>query len=236
MARNRSVHTPMAMSVAFGVALALAALTRAKTFADLMHPRTIVLWIPLLVGYWLAIGLRAATFMPSEHRAAWIFVALGPGGTRAFWSGTRAALQTVVLPMAALVALAVTVPLLGWRFAAWHTAFVTLVLTTAVEVMVLTIRHVPFTAIYRPGHAKLRSRWPLYLLGMFATAVWPVTIERLYLRGDAFELIATAAFVAAVAYAVSWKWAVASPPTAPDDDREVDEDAATVLDLAGGTA
>ena len=92
LARNRSQQTPVAMNVAIGCALALVALTRSKTIAGLMQPRTIVLWIPLLVGYWLTIGLRASAFMPSELPAAWTFRSSAPTGTRAYWAGTRAAI------------------------------------------------------------------------------------------------------------------------------------------------
>jgi hypothetical protein len=198
----------------------------------LMHPRTIVLWIPLLVGYWLAIGLRAAAFMPSDHRASWIFAAIGPARTRAFWSGTRAAMLALVLSAGVSVALAVAGPLLGWELAAWHAAFVALVLMTAVDAIVLTIRHVPFTAIYRPGHARLRTRWPLYLLGMFATAVWPVWLEQRYLGGGEFSLLAKASCVALLVSVAGRFWAVMTPAAMPEDRLDEDEDAATVLNLS----
>jgi hypothetical protein len=232
IARNRSVHTPIAMNAALGVAIALAALTRATSIADLTHPRTIVLWIPLLVGYWLTIGLRAATFVPSEHRAAWIFNSASTARTLAFWSGTRAAMLSVVLPAAVVIAGAVAGPLLGWRIAAWHAAFVTLVLIAVVEAIGLTIRHVPFTAIYRPGHAKLRTRWPLYAIGMFAVAVWPVRLELRFLGGAEFHLMAIAALVALAVHAAGRIWALTGPAALlGDDEVEDDDDRATVLNI-----
>jgi hypothetical protein len=231
IARNRSVHTPIAMNAALGVALALAALTRARSFADLTRPRTIVLWVPLLLGYWLTVGLRAAAFVPSEPRAAWMFNAAGVGETHSFWSGTRAPLLAVVLPPALLFACAPVGPLLGWRIAFWHAAFVLIILVATVDATLLTIRHVPFTAVYRVGHARLRTRWPLYGLGMFAVAVWPVRAELRSLGGGEVRLVAGAAVIAALVYIAGRLWAVLELSATPDDDGARDEDEATVLNI-----
>ena len=231
IARNRSVHTPIAMNAALGVALALAALTRARSFADLTRPRTIVLWMPLLVGYWLTVGLRAAAFVPSEPRASWIFTVAGVGDARAFWSGTRAAFLAIVLPPALVFTGAAIAPLLGWRIAIWHAAFVVVILVATVDAALLTIRHVPFTAIYRPGHARLRTRWPLYALGMFAAAVWPVWAELRFVGGGELRLLVRAAGVAALIHVAGRWWAAPSLPVTPDDDVARDEDEATVLNI-----
>ena len=46
-----------------------AALSRAGgSFESLTTPRTIVLWAPLLVAYWMTIGVRASFFVPSERQ------------------------------------------------------------------------------------------------------------------------------------------------------------------------
>jgi len=231
IARNRTVQTPIAMNAALGVAIALAALTRAKTVADLTHPRTIVLWLPLLVGYWIAIGVRAATFMPSESAAAWVFRAAGVGRGVAFRSGARAATLAVVLPPSLLIVWFGIAPLLGWRIAAWHTAFVSIVLMAATDAQMLTIRHVPFTEIYAPGHARLRTRWPLYAIGMFAVAAWPVRAELRAFGGGEVRLIAAALTVALLIYAAGRRWALPGPPTEPEEAELVEDDEATVLNI-----
>jgi hypothetical protein len=199
LARNRSQQTPVAMNAALGCAMALVALTRAKTLDALMQPRTIVLWIPLLVGYWLTIGLRASAFVPSELPAAWTFRTSAPTGTRAYWAGTRAAFVALVIPLVALVAIAVTVPLIGWRFALRHAAFAALVITIVIDVVMLTLRYIPFTTPYLPGHARLKTRWPLYFFGMWAVAYWPVRLELLLNNGGERVLFA-AALVCAIGF------------------------------------
>ena len=43
---------------------------------------------------------------------------------------------------------------------------------------------VPFTRAYPPGHAKLKTRWHLYLLGMWAIAYVPVRMEMAVLEDE----------------------------------------------------
>jgi len=66
------------MNAAVGVAIVLAALTQVRDFSMLTQPRTVVLWIPLVLAYWSIVGLRAAFFVPADVPAAWIFRVSAP--------------------------------------------------------------------------------------------------------------------------------------------------------------
>ena len=190
-----------------------------------MQPRTIVLWIPLLVGYWMTIGVRASFFVPSELAAAWTFRANGPAATRAYWAGTRAAMMAFVMPPSALIAALVTTPLLGWRIAAWHAAFVVVMVAALIELVALTIDALPFTRPYRPGHANLKARWPIYLLGMFAFAAWPAGIE-LHTSGVANVRLLAYGLAAAIVLdligrRLGRRWSIEPPPEFAEDYSEV---------------
>jgi hypothetical protein len=230
IARNRGHHTPVAMATAIGVAVALAALTRSKTLEGLMQPRTIVLWIPLLIAYWMTIGVRAALFVPSELRAAWIFMAAEPVEARAVWSGMRAAALAIVAPAVLSTTTAVIVPLLGWRLAAWQGALALALTVAFIDATTLTVRQVPFARMYVPGRARLRTRWPLYLFGMFGFAMWPVRLELPLVGGGEWKLIA-AAIMAAVVVRVVCAASVARLWSGASADAEADPDAWAVLDL-----
>jgi hypothetical protein len=71
----------------------------------------------------------------------------------------------------------VVAPLAGWRVAAVHTVVVCLSVVSTAQFVSLLVESVPFTRAYPPGHAKLKTRWPLYLLGMYAAAYLPVRME-----------------------------------------------------------
>jgi hypothetical protein len=82
-----------------------------------------------------------------------------------------------IVPPTLVLSVALLVPLVGWRIAAWHTVIVCALITLLVQMFSMTVTSVPFTRAYVPGHAKLRSRWPIYLVGMYGIAYWPVQLE-----------------------------------------------------------
>ena len=175
LARSRAQQTPVAISAAIGIALAVAGLSRAEDLESLMRPRTAVLWIPLLLTYWTAMGVRASFFVPSELAAAWAVRLNAPRCARARWIAVRSALAGFLIPPCIALSLALT-PLVGWEYAFWHTLLAGAVTAVLIEGITLTVAHVPFTQPFPPGHLRLRTRWPLYLAGMYVCAYWPVRL------------------------------------------------------------
>jgi hypothetical protein len=177
IARNRLQQAPMAIAAAIGLAFIVGSLSgTAIRFDGTMPPTSAVLWVPLALAYWMAVGLRAAFFVPSELAAAWSFRANAPVLSASYWSATRAAMIGILLPpMVALSALLAL--LVGWRIAAWHTLFVALMTVLLVQVAMLTFAQIPFTRAYEPGHMKLRTRWPFYTVACYVFASLPVRIE-----------------------------------------------------------
>src|SRR5206468_12426086 len=116
--------------------------------------------------------------------------------------GVRAAMIALLAPPVTVIALIITGPLAGWEMAAWHSAFVAGMVAALVELAALTLDRVPFTHAYAAGDAKLRKRWPLYFLGMYVFAYWPVQIELRLLGGRELWLVAGAAGAASVCHLV----------------------------------
>jgi hypothetical protein len=232
IARNRQQQGPIVISAAVGVAIVAAALSRhTDGLQSLMGPRTAVLWIPLVLAYWTVIGLRASFFVPSELPGSWSLRANGPEQARAYWAAVRASIVAFVLPTTLLL-VACLIPLVGWEIAAWHAVLATAMVVLLAEVVALTIDYVPFTQPYQPGHAKLKSRWPLYVLGMYATAYWPVRAE-LRSLDDPGSLLTLLAVVAIAIVAIELvgrrrarEWSVLTL-----EETMGDESPLTVLDL-----
>ena len=155
----------------------VAVATRPGGLAELQTPRTVVLWIPIVIGYWIVVGLRASFVMPTELPAAWVFRVHSTLPSTSYWSGVRASMIAFAIGPAVLVNALVVLPLVGFNVAAVHGIFVCLAVIVAAQFASLLVDSVPFTRAYPPGHAKLRTRWPLYLLGMFTVAYLPVQHE-----------------------------------------------------------
>jgi hypothetical protein len=99
------------------------------------------------------------------------------------------------------------------------------------ELVVLTIDFVPFTNAYRPGHAKLKTRWPLYVLGswLFGTAL--VRLERACTDAASFVALLACGGVAILAAEVTWRtradrWSVEPREEFADDGSDI-----AVLDI-----
>jgi hypothetical protein len=178
LARSRVQQAPIAISAALGVAIiSVALVTREGGLAELRAPRTAVLWIPIVLGYWVVVGLRASFALPTELKAAWAFRVHAEMPSTSYWAGVRAAMIAFATGPALLVDAAVVAPLLGLRVAAIHALVIVLAIAIIAQFASLLVEAVPFTRAYPPGHAKLKTRWHLYLVGMWAIAYVPIRME-----------------------------------------------------------
>lgn len=258
LARSSVQQAPIAIAAALGVAIvSVAIVTREGGLAELRTPRTVVLWIPIVIGYWVVVGLRASFVLPTELKAAWMFrvhvhlppfdsaqgapsVNRGASASRwastSYWSGVRAAMIAFAIGPALFVNALVVFPLVGWRIAAIHTLVVTLAIAITAQFASLLVEGVPFTRAYPPGHTKLKTRWHLYLLGMWAIAYVPVRLE-LRVLNDMWgigallaEGLAVIVMLEIAARHRARKWTLPPEPEADDSDPE----ALTFLNLGPG--
>jgi hypothetical protein len=89
-----------------------------------------------------------------------------------------------------LLVVGLVVPVLGWRVAGAHARVVAVVLILLIEIIALTVERVPFTRPYRPGHARLKSRWMVYLGGVYLFAYIPARMMlRSGLSVPLFEMV-----------------------------------------------
>ena len=237
LARNRVQQAPIAIAAALGVAIvSVAIVTREGGLADLRTPRTVVLWIPIVVGYWVVVGLRASFVLPTELKAAWMFRVHSQLPSTSYWSGVRAAMFAFAIGPALFVNALVVLPLLGWRIAATHALVVAVAIAITAQFASLLVDGVPFTRAYPPGHTKLKTRWHLYLLGMWAIAYLPVRWELRVLHdvwGIAVLLAEGGALIVMLEIAArrrARKWTL--PPELEFDDS--DPEALTFLNLGPG--
>lgn len=228
--RNRTQQAPVALNAAIGLALFIVGVAGRGGVAATGRAPAFVLAAPLALLYWTCIGVRASFFVPSELPASWTFRAIAPAATSAYALATRAAVVALVGPPAVLLALALGGVVGGWRTATMHAAFITFVVVALADFIVLTIDGIPFTRPYRPGHARLKTRWPLYLIGSYAFGEGGARLElqaMTDLQGSLLLLAGAAAIVAVFEWAVRHagrRWSMQA-------DDEVDGDAVTVTTL-----
>ena len=179
LVRNRAPQAMLAMNVALGVVMIVIELTRRDSdAAGIFHPSLALARIPLLIAYWLAIGLRASYFVPSQLPAAWALRTNTLAAPRVNHSAIRGASAVLLIPPVSVLAFVLSMISGGWTQALWHVSFVALAAFVLVEVIALTVPFVPFARPYEPGHAKLKTRWPLYALGVYLFAYVLARVEQ----------------------------------------------------------
>jgi hypothetical protein len=209
LARSRTQQAPLAINAAIGLALVVFGFVRVRGDAS-----AALLAIPLLLAYWTAIGLRASFFVPSELPASWVFHANAPNESVSYRRAIRASIIGFVLPAAAALAAAVG--------GAAHALRVAVVVVSLANLVVLSVDFVPFTRAYQPGHAKLKTRWPLYAFGSYAFSYGVLTLPLAY------------TVLAALALDLATRVARRHWSAAPRHDDTDSGSAVTVLDLTGG--
>ncbi len=236
LARTREPRMPIAINAAIGATIVIAAMSmHTRNLSSLAHPRTAVLWIPLVVGYWIAVGVRASFFVTSEAPASWVFRLSAPRDATAYLSAVRASMMALVVPPEIATSALIMVPLLGWGSGAWHVLFDGMMAILLVEVVALTARHIPFTRPFQPGHANLKARWWIYAVGLLAFAYLPARWE-LRTLGNPTVLVEAVLLIAAAIVALEvigrrkmGRWSIDAYEAAVADDLS----SVTVLGLGG---
>jgi hypothetical protein len=202
LARSRPHQTIIAINVAVGITLVAVRLAAVAVWPAGQVPEALAT-APVILAFWGAIGLRAAFHVPSELPAAWVFQASAQARSRAHWLALRSAMLACVLLPVLVTAAAVCLPVLSWQASVRHLLFTAIITVICVEAVALTVDFLPFTQPYRPGHARLRTRWWSYILGVYAFAIWPV---RLALSADRSRTAAVAMAMSGTLLIVILEW------------------------------
>jgi len=176
LVRNRRQQAAVAANLAIGFTIVMAAISSESGDAVPFAARTSVLWIPLSIAYWLAVGLRAAAFTPAELTASWAFKAHANDENSWVRRAIPAATTGIIVPPAIAASLLLGLAV-DWQVAAWNAVMSAAGALLIAEAVSLTVWHIPFTRAYQPGHAKLRTRWPIYLFGTWVFAYLPASLQ-----------------------------------------------------------
>jgi len=209
LARNRPPQALIGMNLALGLGLiVIRLLPQARSIRFTTPSSATLLAMPLMLSYWASIGMRASFFVPSVLPASWTFRANAPSAATGYALGTRAAMIAVVGVSAAALAAVAGAFVGGWQVAVRHAVISALTIVILCDVLVLTIADLPYTRAYEPGHANLKTRWPLYLGGAYLVSDGIVKLEQVASRaGSGLVILALAAVivVAALEYPIRRK-------------------------------
>lgn len=140
-------------------------------------PSAAILSVPLIVGFFLILGLRLVCAIPAPLRANWVFrFHINPQSHECGPLARRIVLTFVALPLVALC-----VPVYsyfwGWRVGVIHTVLVAVWCTLLMEGLLVRFRKIPFTCSLPKFKSHAIVSGLLLALGHFAFTSLTATVE-----------------------------------------------------------
>jgi hypothetical protein len=137
-----------------------------------------VLAIPLILSFFLLVGLRTAVNTPLTAEENWIFKMTEVESRRHYFVGMKKALAIrMLLPLFVLLFFAYS-HAWGWKRAALHTAYGFSSALVLLEVLFWKYSKIPFSCISMPGQAKVHLYWIFYGLGFLSYTQGLAVLER----------------------------------------------------------
>jgi hypothetical protein len=175
------------LAASSGLALILLASTRLLRSRLTTDSRTL-LSVPLILSFFLLLGIRALSNVPTALEANWVFQLTEREPRRHYITGfKKRVLVSALMPLFLLV-LAYSSYLWGWRAAALHGAFGLAASVLLLELLFFRYPKIPFACTYVPGKAKLHLFWLPYFLSFIAYISFFSGLEAFLFRNPRFFL------------------------------------------------
>jgi len=194
---RRSARHRLLLSGFLGLGLALAVPAFLQDDRSL-EASTPLLAVPLALCFLLLAGLRLSFGQPAQLKAAWIFELLVVPQDQ-WWAGARRACFTMVTLPIALVAFPLAVWLWGPWIAAAQLAYDLLLGALLAELLLPSLRGLPYAHPYLPGSANLKLSIVPWILAFSGYAYGMARVELNLLTRPAALLAFLAAGTAALA-------------------------------------
>jgi hypothetical protein len=185
--------------VGMGIVLASQTLFRAHGTVILTAktlPSASLLSIPLILAFFLLVGLRFSFEIPVALRANWIFRFTVHPETNECVPLARKIMLTCLLPLLLITLLCYGL-LWGWSIGVIHTTVVAVLCLLLVEVLIVRFRKIPFTCSAPSFKSNALVSVFFYFLGFVIFTSWTSTAERWALSDPLWWLFLAAAVATA---------------------------------------
>lgn len=144
---------------------------------------TLLLSFPLIVSFFILVGLRFAFSVPADLNANWIFKIINKQKLEKSYGG----IQTFMFGAANVPLLLVFAPyyltILEFRMVAMHVLFASIISLILIKLLLFRFEKLPFACSYLPGRANIKALWPVYLLGFAVYSFGTTALELWMLQG-----------------------------------------------------
>lgn len=200
-----AIYAGMGLAYVFSQAAYVLYHLKADRFGAIEGREQTALGIPLILLFFLVIGLRVSFSIPVELRANWLFRLTDPFAGGAYLRATRKTLLAYALAPVVVLSAPVYLAAWPWAKAVEHVAFLAVFGLLIVELALTGFAKVPFTCSYLPGRANLKIMFGVYwgLLIIVSEVVTKIEIDALH-QGYATLMAVTLIAWLAAAYRARW--------------------------------
>jgi hypothetical protein len=138
--------------------------------------------IPLILLFFLIVGLRVSFSIPMEVRANWLFRLTDPFTSGTYLKAARKALLLFALAPVVALSAPIYIAVWPWPRALGHAAFLTAFGLLIIELALTGFAKVPFTCSYLPGKANLKIMFGVYWGLLIMVSELVTDVERAGLR------------------------------------------------------
>lgn len=172
--------------------------TRAAAHNIESIPSAELLSVPLILAYFVILGIRSALDIPANLRANWLFrISVNPDSNECV-PLARKVVFTILGPLLTLFCFPLYAHFWGWKIALVHTAIVFLMCVSLTEILLAGFHKVPFTCALPPFKSGAIVQVLLYTAGFFVFTELPSAAEH-WAFGETFGFV-----VFAVLFAGEW--------------------------------
>jgi hypothetical protein len=165
------------LAVSSGISLLMLGATQFMRGQTAPSNRT-ALAIPLVLSFFLLLGIRALANVPSSLEANWIFQLTERAPRRHYFAGLKKAVFfEALLPLFTLVVIFYQF-FWGWSPALLHSVFGLAASILLLEGFFWRYQKVPFTCTFVPGKAKVHVYWLPYVFGFLIYVSFLSSLER----------------------------------------------------------
>jgi hypothetical protein len=207
--RSRQHRMLLAIYVGLGLAIVVSAIVP-PAIRNGMHafavPRIATLAAPLVMLFFVLVGMRVVFAIPAEPKANWALRLREPEDHSIAVDGVRnAMLLSTVLPIVMLAAISAAW-LWGVAVARVHAIVCALLGWLLVEILLAGFRKIPFACTYFPGRSRIKTLWPLYLTGFTTYSFSMAGLELVMLERPAMLLVFTVVACVAIVALTHVRW------------------------------
>jgi hypothetical protein len=151
---------------------------RSRHFADFSQHLSVLLSFPLILSFFILIGLRFTFSIPADLNANWLFKTIDKQSLKNACRGVyKFTVLFIILPLIVLFAplyLMIWSPVLVFI----HMTYVAILSFILMEILLFHFEKIPFTCSYLPGKANLKLWWPAYVIGCYGYSYGMTVFER----------------------------------------------------------